>query len=352
MTIEKSSFGKLENGAPVNLFTLQNKNGLSAKITDYGGIIVALHVPDRRGNLEDIVLGKDSLADYLAGHPYFGCIAGRVAGRIAGAKFTLEGAEYELPENEPPDCLHGGWRGYDKMLWESELIHDNGVDKLQLRTTDPDGNNGFPGNVTCEVTYALLNDNTLEIHYTAQTDKTTPFNITNHSYFNLKGAGNGDVFGHEVRIPSSEVAVADENNTLLGRRAPVAEGYNDYRSPVRLGNHAPLENGNADALFFLAEGRTRHPKEAAVVREPETGRVMEVFTTEPCVQFYAGLHLPAPPDDPEPGKAGCVYRRCDGLCVETEDYPDSVHFPEMGNALLQPGETFASTTLFRFKTED
>lgn len=349
MSIDTKPFGTLPTGEAVSLFTLTNKNGLSAKVTNYGGILVALNVPDRSGELADVVLGKDTLEGYLAGHPHFGATTGRVAGRISGAEFTLEGQTYPLEANNGPNCLHGGLKGYDKLVWAAEIINDLGVDKLRLSVTDPDGSNGFPGTVECTVTYALLDDNTLEIAYTATTDKTTPFNLTNHSYFNLSGSGQGDVLGHEVQIFSDSVAAIDEESTLIGRKDPVVAGFNDYREPVLLSSLKELVPNNADIHFFLEDGRTELPKAAAVVYDPKSGRVMETLTTEPGVQFYAGLSLSE--DAPEIGKGGAIHAAKTGFCLETQDYANSVNYPEMGGAILSPGKGFSSTTLYRFSTK-
>lgn len=348
MSIQEKKFGQLESGEAVSLFVLTNKNGLTAQITNYGGILVALHVPDRDGKLADITLGKDTLQDYLEGHPHFGAITGRVAGRITNAQFTLEGETYKLAANNSTNCLHGGTEGFDKKLWKAEIVDDSGNEKLRLSLVDPDGSNGFPGTVECEVTYALRYDDTLEINYKATTDKATPFNLTNHAYFNLKGEGNGDILGHRVQIFSDAIASCDPSGTLLGSREPLTEGYNDYRKPVTLKDLPTLEVGNADNHFFLAEGRTAQPKPAAIVSDPDSGRIMEVYTTEPGVQFYAGLSLSE--KGPESGKGDKTYGAKTGLCFETQDYPDSISFPMMGNAILKPEDTFKSTTLFRFST--
>lgn len=348
MSIETQPYGTLLTGEAVSLFTLTNKNGLSARVTNYGGILVALNVPDRNGKFADVVLGKDTLESYVAGHPHFGATTGRVAGRISGAQFTLEGKTYPLAANNGRNCLHGGLKGYDKLVWGAERFNDHGVDKLRLSIVDPDGSNGFPGTVECTVTYALLDDNTLEIAYTASTDKTTPFNLTNHSYFNLLGSGKGDVLGHEVQIFADSVASIDADATLLGRRDPVVDGFNDYREPVMLGSRELTPN-NADIHFFLENGRTKLAKAAARVHEPKSGRTMETFTTEPGVQFYAGLALSA--DAPEIGKGGAIHAAKTGFCLETQDYADSVNFPEMGGAILKPDEPFSSTTLYRFSAK-
>lgn len=348
MSITSRPFGSLPDGQPATLFTLKNKQGLRAQITNYGGIIVALFAPDRDGVMADIVLGKDSLEDYLAGHPYFNCITGRVAGRISQAQFSLDGRRYQLAANNGPNCLHGGLRGYDRLLWEAQIIDCGGTQKLQLHTLDPDGSNGFPGTVDCTVTYALLEDNSLEICYAAHSDQSTPLNLTNHAYFNLSGQGCGDVLAHEVQIHADSVATTDAAATLLGRRDPVVAGFNDFRAPVKLGDLPELVAGNADIHFFLDKGRSAEAEIAATVYDPKSGRLLETFTTEPGVQFYAGINLPA--DGSETGKGGARYQPGHAFCLETQDYADSVNFPQMGGAVLPAGQQFKSTTRYRFST--
>ncbi len=347
MSITSTPYGTLPSGKEISLFTLTNSHGLRAQVMDYGATLTSLMVPDREGQLADIVLGKDNFEGYLAGHPCFGSTCGRVAGRIGGAQFSMDGTVYTLEANQFENTLHGGLEGFHLLPWEAEVIDDNGVAKLRLSLIDPDGHNGFPGTLQCSVTYALLENDTLEITYKAVCDQTTPLNLTNHSYFNLKGSG--DVLGHEVQIFADSVATVDETFTLLGRRDPVVAGYNDYRSPVLLSSLEKLEPGNADIHFFLTEGRTHLPKPAAIVKEPSSGRIMEVFTTEPGVQFYAGICLSD--EGPDTGKGGVIHKPADGLCLETQDYADSINFPEMGNAILQKGETFSSSTLFRFTSD-
>lgn len=349
MNISESTYGQLPSGENVSTFTLENADGMIAKVINYGGIITELHTPDRDGTLADIALGKDSLNDYLKGHPYFGAITGRVAGRIGGGRFRVDGQEYALAQNNGPNCLHGGREGLDKMLWEAEIVEKDGIQKLQLSLTDPDGHNSFPGTVHCTVTYALLEDNSLEITYHATTDKTTPLNLTNHSYFNLAGHDSGNVLGHEVQILADTVACIDESGTLTGQKEAVHVGYNDYRQPIFLRERKVLEAGNADIQFNHPDGRTAEPKLIANVYEPDSGRRMEVLTTEPGVQFYAGLYLSN--DGPESGKSGCNYPALSGLALETQDYADSINYPEMGGAVLHPGEVFTSTTIYRFSTK-
>lgn len=348
MRITQSNYGQLTDGEQVSLYTLQNKQGLMVKITDYGGIVTEVHAPDRNGRLTDIVLGKDALEDYLDGHPHFGAITGRVAGRIGAGRFQIDGQAYTLAQNNGPNCLHGGEEGFDKMLWNTEIVEEGGVQKLQLSLTDPDGHNNFPGTVQCTVTYALLHDNSLEITYHATTDKTTPLNLTNHSYFNLAGHDSGDVLRHEVQILADRISCVDEEATLLGRKEAIRKGYTDFREPILLKNLDALDRGNADVHYNHWDGRTKEPKLIARVYEPNSGRHMEVLTTEPGVQFYAGLCLSE--DGPESGKGGCNYPALSGLALETQDFADSINFPDMGGAILRPGEVFASTTLYRFST--
>lgn len=346
MMITERPYGSLPNGEPVSLFTLQNSNGCSAKITNYGGILVSLETPDREGNCSDIVLGKDSLDDYLAGHPYFGAITGRVAGRIGGASFTLNGERYELAQNNHTNCLHGGLEGFDKMLWDAAIIESDEGQKLRLELNDPDGHNNFPGNLNCAVTYRLTDEDALEINYRATCDKSTPLNPTNHSYFNLNGHNAGEITDHEVQILADTVGSIDAHSTLLGRSDPVQPDYNDYRKPLVLNSLSRLEPGNADIYFNHAEGRTTEPKFVAAAYSEKSGRVLEVLTTEPGVQFYAGLALSA--EGPDTGKGACTYPAKGALCFEAQGYPDSVNFPEMGDAVLHPGDIYTSTTVYKF----
>ena len=349
MSIRSTPYGTLPDGKEVTLFTLKNSKGFSAQVMNLGATLTALHVPDRDGNFADVVLGKDDFAGYLAGHPCFGSTCGRVAGRVSGAQFQIDGTTYKLQasKNQGGNNLHGGPEGFDQLLWNAKIIDDSGVEKLELKLIDPDGHNGFPGTLNCTVTYALLDDNSLQIEYQAHTDHTTPLNLTNHSYFNLCSSGN--VLGHSVQIFADSVASVDKDSTLLGRRDPVVKAYNDYREPIVLGSLEKLEVGNADIHFFLNEGRTPQPELAAIVKEPVSGRTMEVLTTEPGVQFYAGLSLSE--EGPDSGKGGIIHKPMEGLCLETQDYANSVNFPDMGGAVLQAGETFKSTTLYRFSAE-
>lgn len=349
MPIQERTFGRLPTGETARLFKLKNQNGLSAEITDYGGIIVSLRVPDRNGQFADIVLGKDSLDEYLEGHPHFGPITGRVAGRIGGGRFKIGDREYILSRNNGPNCLHGGLEGFDKMLWHAKIIENDGIEQLQLRLIDPDGHNNFPGTVECTVSYALLPDNSLCIDYRASTNKTTPLNLTNHSYFNLGGHDSGDILDHTVQIIADSVATTDEEGTLLGKKDALQPGYNDFREPTSLSDLKQLDSGNADIQFNHPEGRTAEPKKIAHLTHPASGRSMEVLTTEPGVQFYAGLYISS--EGAEIGKGECSYPPKGGLCFETQDYADSVNYPEMGGAILKPDQTFESTTIYKFSAQ-
>ena len=348
MKIAAEVYGTLSNGREVHRYTLENKEGLKARVITLGATLTELHVPDREGEFADVVLGKDSLHEYVKGHPCFGSTCGRVAGRIGGASFEIDGKSYPLDANNGPNCLHGGNEGFHLLIWDADIIEEKGIQKLKLSLTDPHGHNGFPGTLECSVTYALLENDSLELHYQARCDQSTPLNLTNHSYFNLSGTGN--ILDHELQIFADSVATVDEHSTLIGQRDPVVLGYNDYREPIRLGTLDTLEVGNADIHFFLDGGRTEDPKPAAKVVDSQSGRRMEVLTTEPGVQFYAGLSLSA--NGPDSGKGGIIHKACDGLCLETQDYADSIHFPEMGGAILQAGDPFESTTIFRFSTDE
>lgn len=346
MSITRKPYGMLPDGQPVELFTLRNAHGLMAEITNYGGIIVSLHAPDRQGQLADICLGKKDLQGYLAGHPFFGAITGRVAGRITAGRFTLDGIHYELETNDEPNHLHGGSQALDKALWQAALITEGGIEKLRLSYRDPEGSNGYPGNLDGTVTYSLREDNGLWIEYAFTTDKATPLTVTNHSYFNLKGDGEGDILDHNVQIWAQAYAPTDAEMTLLGEKRPVEGTPEDFRQPVRLAeriDHLFLRHGSA---YFLDGGHTAEPRRVARFSEAGSGRILEVFTTEPMVQFYTGAMM----EPGEPGKR-TPYDVHSGLCCETQNYADGVNRPELGDIILRPGQHYASTTIYRLATD-
>lgn len=350
------AFGSLPDGRPVHLYTLNNRQGLSAVISDFGGTVVRLEVPDRAGTSADVVLGFNGLPDYETKSPYFGCLIGRVGNRIAKGKFSLDGKTYTLATNNHPggiSChLHGGKEGFDKKLWKSEPTTKNGLPALRLSYQSPDGEEGYPGNLSVEVVYSLTDDNSLRIDYTATTDRPTPVNLTNHSYFNLRGEGQGTILDHEITIHASRFTPVDEGLIPTGELAPVAGTPLDFRQAHRIGER--IEAANPQLKYargydhnFVLDGPAGELRLAATVREPTTGRVMEVLTTEPGMQFYSGNFL----DGTTTGKSGEKYVFRGALALETQHFPDSVNHPNFPNTILKPGETYRSTTVYRFSAK-
>jgi aldose 1-epimerase len=345
--VTKSDFGQTADGTKIDLYTLTNANGMVVKIITYGGIITEFHVPDKNGKMADVVLGFDDLKGYLGTHPYFGAIAGRVANRIAKGRFTLDGKEYKLATNNGPNALHGGEKGFDKRVWKGS---PTGSDVLMIYRS-PDGEEGYPGNLETQVVYHLTDANELQISYRAQTDKATPINLTNHSYFNLAGQGSGDVLGHVMMINADQYTPVDDTLIPTGQIAPVKGTPLDFTTPTPIGARIKQVGGNPagyDHNFVLRQprGDLMNPALAARVTEPKTGRVMEVLTTEPGVQFYTGNFL----DGTVKGKGGAVYKQYNGFCLETQHFPDSINHPNFPNTVLKPGETYRSTTIYRFLT--
>ena len=343
--IEQRVFGKMPTGEHIDEYTLTNAHGLSLKVITYGGILTELHLPDRHGRLSDVVLGFDNLEQYLAGHPYFGCITGRVAGRLTGGRFSLEGKDYALAINDPPNHLHGGRMGFDKRVWRAESVLENaGTVRLRLSYHSPDGEEGYPGNVRVSVTYSLTEANELVIDYQAVTDRATPLNLTNHAYFNLAGADSRRIDDHVLQIFADDYAPADETMTLLGRRERVAGRANDFTCSRRLGNALPgLWKGHGD-LYFIHSGTDSAPTRAARLYDPHNGRVMAISTTEPCLQLYTGVSL----DGTLTGKHGRGYGRHAALCLECHGYPNGVNEPHLGNIVLQPETKYRQTTVHAF----
>jgi aldose 1-epimerase len=335
-------FGKLPAGETVEEFALTNPHGLTLKLITHGATINELHVPDRHGATADVVLGFSDLAGYLGSHPYFGCIAGRVSGRITGGKFSLDGRSHQLLVNDPPNHLHGGAVGFDKRLWRAQVL-DNDV-KLTYRS--PHGEEGYPGNVDVSVTYSLTDESEVIIRYEAVADQPTPLSLTNHSYFNLAGEGSGTIENHLLQISSSEIAQTDEQMTLLGARSPVAGRPNDFNQSRRLADAIPgLLNSHGDN-YLLAHPARKSLDRVARLEDPASGRVMEVLTTEDCLQLYTGASL----NGALIGKSGRPYPKFGGLCLECQGYPDGANHPELGDIILRPGEIYRQTTLYRFHT--
>ena len=341
--VQRSGFGNLPDGTAVDLYTLTNANGLVAKVATYGTIITELHVPDRRGELGDIVLGFDNLAQYLKGHPYFGCTVGRVTNRIAGARFTLDGQTYALAANDGPNHLHGGLKGFDKVAWKAAPQTGAAV---RFTYTSPDGEEGYPGTLAAAVTMSLTDANELRIDYRATTDKPTPVNLTNHSYFNL--AGTGDVRAHELMIAADNYTPTDGALIPTGEIKPVKGTPLDFTIPQPIGSRfAQLHTTPVGYDHnYVLNGGGKGLALAARVYEPGSGRVMEVHATQPGVQLYTADFL----DGSLTGKRGVVYHQHTGFCLETEHFPDSVNQPNFPSVILRPGQAYRHTTVHKFST--
>lgn len=336
----------MPDGQPVELFTLRNAHGLEARITNFGGILVSLKTPDRNGNLADIVLGFDTFDEYLHTKRYFGATVGRFANRIAKAKFKLDETEYKLAKNSGENSIHGGVRGFYKMLWKAREVSTD-PPTLELTYLSKDGEEGFPGNLTTVVTYTLTANDELRIDYRAETDKNTVVNFTNHSFFNLAGQGNGTVLDHVVAIDADRVTPVGAGLIPTGEILPVAGTPFDFRTPVAIGAHIHDDDPQLKvAKGFDHNWVLNHPAGqlgfAARVVEPKSGRTMEVFTTEPGMQFYTGNTLDGT------GKGGKAYPPYSGFCMETQHFPDSPNQAAFPSTVLRPGEQFHSTTVFRF----
>lgn len=347
--MKKQPFGRTAEGQAVDLYTLTNQNGLEAAITNYGGIVVRLKTPDRSGQFADIVLGFDTLEDYLKGHPYFGAIIGRYGNRIAKGSFKLNGVEYKLATNNGENHLHGGLKGFDKVVWNARDVSTAEAPALELTYTSKDGEEGYPGTLHVTVVYTLTPANELKIDYAATTDKDTVVNLTNHSYFNLAGQGEGDILGHELMINASRFTPVDAGLIPTGELRSVEGTPFDFRKPVPIGarinqDDQQLKYGKGYDHNFVLDRTGDGLAFAARVTEPKSGRVMEVYTTEPGIQFYSGNFL----DGSIKGKGGKVYQHRYGLCLETQHFPDSPNKPQFPSTVLKPGAKYQSTTVYRF----
>jgi len=346
MSITKESFGKTPDGKQVDLYTLTNANGIRARISSYGAILVSLQLPDRQGKLADVALGFDTLDGYFTDHPYFGVTVGRYGNRIGGAKFTLNGVEYKLAANNGPNHLHGGIKGFDKVLWEAEQIQTSDEVGVKLTYMSKDGEEGYPGNLACVVTYTLNNDNELKINYEAITDKPTVVNLTNHTYWNLAGQGSGDILSHELMINADKYTVVDEGLIPTGENRSVKDSPMDFTEPMPIGSRIDQVPGGYDHNYVLNRTGTGLSL-CARVYEPTSGRVLEIHTVEPGVQFYSGNFL----DGTIKGKAGKVYNKHYGFCLETQHFPDSPNKPEFPSVVLEPGQKYQTVTVHRFYTK-
>jgi aldose 1-epimerase len=345
MKAEISAFGKLTDGTDVKLYTLSNTKGMMAKVTDYGAILTELWVPDRAGKFGNVVLGFNNAEQYVKGHPYFGATVGRVANRIAKGKFTLEGKEYTLAVNNGPNHLHGGVRGFDKRLWKSRILQGLSREvSVEFTYTSVDGEEGYPGTLDVKVLYTLTEDNELRIDYQATTDKATPINLTNHSYFNL--GGQGSILDHLLLVNADRYTAADATLIPTGELAPVKGTGLDFTKPRPIGERINdyLNFAKGYDHNFVLNGEGRMPTLAARAEDPNSGRVMEVWTTEPGIQLYTGNHL----DGSLTGVGGVNYKQHTAFCLETQHFPDSINHPNFPSTVLRPGETFNSTTIHRF----
>ncbi|MEW6754381.1 MAG: aldose epimerase family protein [Candidatus Latescibacterota bacterium] len=338
------TFGATAGGRTVERFSLSNGSGMVARVMTCGATLVDLLVPDRDGRLADVVLGFDDFARYPADSPYFGCTTGRVANRIAGGRFTLDGTEYRLACNDGPNHLHGGVKGFDKVVWEGRSIPRPDGEAVAFTYLSSDGEEGYPGNLSVEVVYVLTRDNELRLEYTATTDRPTPVNLTNHAYFNL--ACLGDICGHILTVHASQYTEADQALTPTGRILPVAGTPLDFTRPAAVGGRMQRTGiGGYDHNYVLDRVGREGLVPAAEVYEPRSGRCMEVLTTEPGVQLYTGNFLTG-----VRGKGGMPYHRHAALCLETQHFPDAINRPEFPPIVLRPGQTYRHVTAHRFST--
>jgi len=341
MKTAKRIFGHTPDGREVHIFTLMNKSGITAEITNYGGIVTSLVVPDRDGVPGDIVLGFDTLEDYLAGQPYFGALVGRYANRIANARFELDGKVYQLAANNGNNHLHGGIRGFDKLLWSYEIFDNTAAASLRLSCLSPNGDEGYPGNLSVVVIYSLTDNNELKIEYKAQTDKSTPVNLSHHGYFNLTG-GRKSILGHKLMLNASRFTEINDELIPTGEFVKVERSAMDFRKMKSVGKDISRVKGGYDHNYVLDENGESIL--AALIYEPYSGRSIEVFTTQPGVQLYTGNFL----DGALTGKNGVVYHKHWGLCLETQHFPDSPNQPSFPDTILYPGEEYNHTAVYRF----
>ena len=347
--MEKIDFGKTRDGVSVEQYVLRNANGVVAKVMTYGATMTDLIVPDRNGRMASVVLGFDRLDGYLARQPYFGATVGRVANRIAGGRFELNGRTYTLATNNGPNHLHGGLRGFDKVVWRAEPRAGAGDPSVTFTYRSPDGEEGYPGNLSVSVTYTLTGQNEIRLDYLATTDAATPVNLTNHAYFNLAGEGSGTIFDHEMMIAADEFTPVDATLIPTGEILPVGGTPMDFTTPVRIGARIEQVPGSAPGGYDHNYVLRPHTELAfaARLRDAKSGRVMEVLTTEPGVQFYSGNFL----DGTLRGRSGVPYVKHAGLCLETQHFPDSVHHANFPSTILQPGQRYTSRTVYRFSAK-
>jgi aldose 1-epimerase len=348
--ITKASFGTTKDGKTVDVYTLKNSNGVEARIINYGGIVLSLKVPDKAGQMGDVVLGYDTLAEYEKETPYFGCLVGRYGNRIAKGKFTLNGQTYTLATNNYPNALHGGVKGFDKVVWDAKPASSPKGPAVELSYVSKDGEEGYPGTLTVKAVYTLTDDNALQLDYTATTDKDTVVNLTQHSYFNL--AGKGDILGHVVQINADKFTPVDVTLIPTGELKPVDGTPFDFRKPTAIGERVNANDeqikfgGGYDHNWVIIKPMGELGLQARVT-EPTTGRVLEVLSTEPGLQFYCGNFL----DGKLKGKGGWVYQHRNGFCMEPQHYPDSPNQPSFPSVVLKPGQTYKNTIIYKLSVQ-
>ena len=352
MSVQEYSFGQTPEGFGVKLYTLTNRKDLRAKITTFGAILVSLEVPDRNGKIDDITLGYDNLAGYIRENPYFGAIVGRYGNRIAKGCFSLDGVTYQLAINDGENHLHGGFKGFDKVVWKAQPFEQNDAVGAKLTYLSKDGEEGYPGNLECSVTYTLTDNDELKVSYEARTDKATPVNLTHHSYFNLAGHGSRDILDHQLMLCAEKFTPVDSGLIPTGQLQSVKDTPMDFTKPAAIGlrindNYEQLKFGKGYDHNWLLNKNGQDLALAARVYEPTTGRVMEIYTTEPGIQFYSGNFL----DGSIVGKQGRIYKKRYGFCLETQHYPDSPNKPEFPSVVLRPDEKYHTQTVHSFSTK-
>jgi aldose 1-epimerase len=351
-SVTRASFGVLPAGERVDSFALVSARGLEMRVITLGGVITSLRIPDREGCLDDVVLGHDTLAGYVAASPYFGALVGRYANRIALGRFTLDGIEHRLATNDGPHHLHGGVRGFDKVVWTAEPLEEQGAVGVRLSYESADGEEGYPGALSARVVYRLTEDDALEVEYAATTTRATPVNLTQHSYWNLAGSRAPTILDHELTIHADSFTPVDAGLIPTGEVRPVAETAFDFRTAARVGAHVDDQDvqlrhaGGYDHNFVLRAAGPAELRPAARLRDPLSGRTLDVHTTEPGLQFYSGNFL----DGSIRGKGGRAYVHRGGLCLETQHFPDSPNRPAFPSTILRPGEWYRSRARLAFST--
>ncbi|HWT87751.1 MAG TPA: aldose epimerase family protein [Candidatus Angelobacter sp.] len=351
--MEKKVFGTTADGKTADLYTLKNKNGMQVSITNFGATVVSIMAPDKTGKMADVALGYDDLAGYELNKNYLGVLVGRYGNRIAHGKFSIDGTEYTLAKNNGDNSLHGGIKGFNKAMWEAKDVSKGGEAAVEMKYVSKDGEEGYPGNLSVTVVYTLTNKNELKIDYSATTDKKTVVNLTNHTYFNLAGQGNGDILKHELMINADTFTPVDSGLIPTGELKKVEGTPFDFRKATAIGARIDADDeqirlgGGYDHNFVLNRQKATGLSLAARVSDPASGRTMEVWTTEPGVQFYTGNFL----DGSFKGKGGSVYQKRTALCLETQHFPDSPNHPSFPTTLVKPGEKYHTTTVYKFEAK-